>query len=314
MRRLLVASLLLTACARVQSRPEPFIMQQGATARPMRGRVTDHVIVISVDGLRPDAIAKYGATTMQRLMREGRYSLTAQTITNSKTLPSHTSMLTGVDADVHGVHWNSDKTGQFGYVKVPTVFGLAHDAGFATAAVFSKTKFHHLAAPKTIDFVKSPGKFAPLSWQSERTADYATEFLRDATPNLMFIHIAEADFAAHRFGWMSKPYGLAVREADMAIGRIIAEADARFGRGAYTVIVTADHGGHGKGHGTTHPLDMTIPWIVWGSGVQPGAPLTGIRTMDTAASALWMLGINAPESWTGKPVTSAFTSTTAANQ
>jgi predicted AlkP superfamily pyrophosphatase or phosphodiesterase len=314
MRRLVVASLLLTACARVQSRPEPSIMQQGAAARPVRGRVTDHVIVISVDGLRPDAIAKYNATNMQRLMREGRYSLTAQTITNSKTLPSHTSMLTGVEADVHGVHWNSDKTGQFGYVKVPTVFGLAHEAGLATAAVFSKTKFHHLAVPQTMDFVKSPGKFAPLSWPSQRTADYATEYLRSATPNLMFVHIAEADFAAHRFGWMSKPYGLAVREADLAIGRIIDEADARFGRGSYTVIVTADHGGHGKGHGTTDPLDTTIPWIVWGAGVQPGTPLDGIRTMDTAASALWMLGVDAPATWVGKPVTAAFAPVTAANR
>ena len=31
------------------------------------------------------------------------------------------------------------KTGKFGYVKVPTVFGLAHQAGFTTAAIFSKT-------------------------------------------------------------------------------------------------------------------------------------------------------------------------------
>jgi predicted AlkP superfamily pyrophosphatase or phosphodiesterase len=312
MRRLVVASLLLTACARVQSRPEPSIMQQGSAVRPMRGRVTDHVIVISVDGLRPDAIAKYGAANMQRLMREGRYSLTAQTITNSKTLPSHTSMLTGVDADVHGVHWNSDKTGQFGYVKVPTVFALAHDAGFATAAVFSKTKFHHLAQPKTIDFMKSPtGKLALLPWQSQRTADYATEYLRGGKANLMFVHIAEADFAAHRFGWMSKAYGLAVREADLAIGRIVTEADARFGRGNYTVIVTADHGGHDKTHGSTDPRDMTIPWIVWGAGVRPGSPLTGIRTMDTAASALWMLGVDAPTTWVGKPVTAAFSATTA---
>ena len=315
MRRFLVASVLLTACARVQSNPEPVVMQQGSATRAMRGRVTDHVIVISVDGLRPDAITKFGATTMQRMMREGRFSLNAQTISISRTLPSHTSMVTGVDADVHGIHWNSDKTGKFGHVKVPTIFGLAHEAGFTTAAIFSKTKFHHLEAPNTIDFVKSPkGKLALLPWTSERTADYAADYLETATPNLFFVHLAEADFTAHRFGWMSKTYGQAVRQADAAIARILTEADARFGRGGYTVIVTADHGGHGKSHGSTDPLDMTIPWIVWGAGVQPGAPLTGIRTMDTAATALWLLGVDLPQSWTGHPVTAGFTATTVSNQ
>jgi predicted AlkP superfamily pyrophosphatase or phosphodiesterase len=304
---LVVAALFLSACARVQQNSEPAILQQGA-ARVLKGRVTDHVIVISVDGLRPDAITTYNAPTLRRMMRDGRYSLGAQTITNSRTLPSHTSMLTGVDADVHGVHWNSDKTGTFGYVKVPTIFGLAHNAGFSTAAVFSKTKFHHLAPPSTIDRMKSPkGKLALLPWPASRSADYAIEHLRAAQPNLMFVHIAETDFAAHQFGWMSSTYGRAVGEADIAIGRILSEADARYGRGAYTVIVTADHGGHDKGHGSTDPRDMTIPWIVWGAGVQQGAQLSGIRTMDTAATALWMLGVDAPANWAGKVVSAAFT-------
>jgi predicted AlkP superfamily pyrophosphatase or phosphodiesterase len=306
MRRSYLLFAALAACSSVRTQPEPGIIQQGAV-RPARGRVTDHVIVISVDGLRPDAIAKFNATTLQQLMREGRYSLTAQTITISRTLPAHTSMLTGVDADVHGIHWNSDKTGKFGHVKVPTVFGLAKDAGYTTAAVFSKTKFHHLEVPKTIDYVKAPrGKLAILPWPAQRTADQATEYLRTARPNLLFVHIAEADVAAHTFGWMSGTYGRAVREADHAVARIIASADAQFGRGAYTVILSADHGGHDKTHGSTDPRDMTIPWIVWGMGVQQGDTLSGIRTMDTAATALWMLGVDAPQNWTGRAMSSAF--------
>ena len=37
-----------------------------------------------------------------------------------------------------------------------------------------------------------------------------------------------------------------------------------------TVIVTADHGGHGRDHGTERPEDVLIPWIAWGAGVEPG--------------------------------------------
>lgn len=303
---LLLCLTIAAACHRAETYTEPAILQQGA-ARPLKGRVTDHVVVISIDGLRPDAIDRYRAPTLQRLMREGRYSLTAQTISISRTLPAHTSMLTGVDADVHGIHWNSDKTGTFGYVKVPTVFGLAHQAGFSTAAIFSKSKFHHIAAPNTIDYVKSPkGILAVLPWPAQRTADYVDQYLGHATPNLLFVHIAETDFAAHQFGWMSGMYGRAVREADLAVARIIATADKRFGRGRYTLLLTSDHGGHDKTHGSADPRDVTIPWIAWGAGVQPGDPLSGIRTMDTAATILWALGVDRPDGWAGRAVSAAF--------
>lgn len=303
----------LGACARMQPNAEPTVMQQGAASRPMRGRVTDHVIVISVDGLRPDAIAKYELATLQRLMREGRYSLTAQTISISSTLPSHTSMLTGVDADKHGITWNKDRSGTFGHVEVPTVFGLAHDAGFSTAAFYSKTKFHHIGAPGSLDHVRGPtGGLIP--WNAGKTVGYVSEHLSQATPNLTFVHIADADFAGHNFGWMGRIYGMGVRQADQAVGHVLDAADRRFGEGRYTVIITADHGGHGKRHGSTDPRDTTIPWIVWGAGVQPGEPLSGIRTMDTAATVLWILGLETPASFVGRHVSAAFEPSVAAGQ
>jgi predicted AlkP superfamily pyrophosphatase or phosphodiesterase len=280
-----------------------------------KSRISDHVVIISLDGMRPDAIAKYGATTLQRLMREGRYSLAAQTIMPSKTLPSHTSMLTGVDVDKHGIDWNSDKTDAQGHVDVPTVFGLAKAAGWRTAAFFSKTKFHHLEVPSTLDYVRSPkGGLLTGRWSADRTSQYVEDYLETATadPNLLFVHIGEADYAGHIFGWMTPLYGEAVRQADRAVGEIIDEANDRFGLGNYTLIVTADHGGHGRNHGSADPRDTTIPWIIWGKGVQAGGALpAGIRTMDTAATALWMLGVDAPEQWIGKPVEAAFASTVA---
>jgi predicted AlkP superfamily pyrophosphatase or phosphodiesterase len=248
-------------------------------------------------------------------MREGRYSLAAQTIMPSKTLPSHTSMLTGVDVDKHGIDWNSDKTDAQGHVDVPTVFGLAKSAGWRTAAFFSKTKFHHLEVPSTLDYVRSPkGGLLTGRWSADRTSQYVEDYLETATadPNLLFVHIGEADYAGHIFGWMTPLYGEAVRQADRAVGEIIDEANDRFGLGNYTLIVTADHGGHGRNHGSADPRDTTIPWIIWGKGVQAGGALpAGIRTMDTAATALWMLGVDAPEQWIGKPVEAAFASTVA---
>lgn len=276
---------------------------------------SEHVVIVSVDGLRPDAIGRFGARTLQRLMREGAYTLTAQTIMPSKTLPSHTSMLTGVDADRHGITWNTDETDEHGHVDVPTVFGLARTAGYRTAAFFSKTKFHHLEVPRSLDYVRSPrgglltGRF---TWR--KTVGMVEDYLEHAVegPNLMFVHIGEPDYAGHLYGWMSGTYGRAVRQADSAVAEIVDEANDRFGAGNYTLIVTADHGGHGREHGSSDPRDTTIPWIVWGKGVEPGATLPAIRTMDTAATAMWLLGVATPADWVGRPVASAFASPTLA--
>ncbi|HEX7091983.1 MAG TPA: ectonucleotide pyrophosphatase/phosphodiesterase [Longimicrobiales bacterium] len=268
------------------------------------GAVTDHVVIISIDGLRPDAIERFGAEQLQRLMREGAYSLEAQTIFPSKTLPSHTSMLTGVPPEKHGVTWNSDETEERGTVQVTTVFEAAKRAGLHTAAFFSKSKFHHLQKPGTLDYTQAPNGWGHLL--ATETAEAVVRYLRFERPNLLFVHFGEPDYAGHTTGWMGPVYGWAVRRADAAVGEVLEAADRAFGRGNYTVVVTADHGGHGRDHGSADPRDMTIPWIAWGKGVQAGRLPAGIRTMDTAATALWLLGVPVPAGWTGAPVAMAF--------
>lgn len=298
------------ACARVEPVSEPTVMQQGAAASAPRGRASNHVIVVSIDGLRPDAIARFKAPTLSRLIREGRYSLTAQTIDLSLTLPSHTSMLTGVGSDQHGVTWNSNKTAERGHVAVPTIFGLARDKGFKTAAFFSKTKFEHLDVPQSLDHSEGPRR-GPTPWSSQQTLGLVQQHLRASRPNLLFVHFADADFAGHAFGWMGHTYGMAVREIDRSLAGLIATADKTYGIGRYSLIVTADHGGHDRTHGSTDRRDTTIPWIVWGAGVAQGDTLSGVRTMDTAATVMWMLGVSAPANWTGRAQTSAFDPTLA---
>src|SRR5690606_10205295 len=94
---------------------------------------------------------------------------------------------------------------------------------------------------------------------------------------------------------------------DAAVGRVLDAADLAYGEGNYTVLVTADHGGHQRGHGSDAPEDRTIPWIAWGGGVKEGRSIkTEIRTTDTAATVLWLLGVAQPTNYSGVPVTEAF--------
>jgi arylsulfatase A-like enzyme len=279
-----------------------------AAARSAAKRLSEHVIVISVDGLRPDAIGRFGARNLQRLMAEGTFSLEATTILPSSTLPSHTSMLTGTEPGTHGVTWNSEELEEHGYVATPTIFSTAKAAGLHTAAFFSKSKFQHLAAPGTLDYFQAPDGW-PGMWLAKRTVGDVERYLRHARPNLLFVHIAEPDFAGHLAGWMTSSYGWAVQEADAGVGRVLAAAGRAFGAGNYTVLVTADHGGHGRDHGSDDPRDVTIPWIAWGRGIAPAGSLEpGIRTMDTAATALQLLGLAESANAVGRPVAGALVS------
>lgn len=288
--------LTLTGCG-VEPRPlDPVPASRTA------GAVTDHVLVVSIDGLRPDAIDRFGARNLQRLMREGSYSLLAQTIMPSKTLPSHTSMLTGTKPEVHGVTWNTFDS--HAEVATPTVFAHARAAGFSTAGFFSKPKFRQLVQAGTMDHAEAP---LGRKLMATETIGAAIEHLRHERPGLMFVHIAEPDYAGHVFGWMGRVYGWAVRQSDAGLGALLEQADRTYGPENYTVIVTSDHGGHGRDHGTDDPRDTTIPWIVAGEGVAPGQVTTAINTYDTTATALWLLGVRASSPIEGVPVIAAFT-------
>lgn len=269
-------------------------------------RLTDHVILVSIDGLRPDAIAEFTAPTLQRLIREGSYTLSARTVLPSKTLPSHTSMLTGEPPDRHGVLWNTAFEDRPGTLEIPTVFGLARKRGYHTAAFFSKAKFSHLQKPGTLDYSQAPGGWFGR-WTAERTTRDVEKYLSDARPNLLFVHLPDPDVSGHSNGWMSADYGSAVLRADAAVARIMRAADEAYGRGAYTLIVTADHGGQEKDHGSADTSDVHIPWIAWGRAVQPGVlPDDAVQTIDTASTVLFLLGVDSPSGWQAKAIVAAF--------
>lgn len=266
---------------------------------------TANVVVISIDGLRPDAIAAYDLSTIQGLMDAGSYTLDARTVMPSRTLPSHTSMLTGMTPERHGITFNRSIEGKE-IVQVPTIFEIARARGYRTAAFYSKAKFRHLDRADSYDHRQAPS-FNADNWMVTRTVVDAVQYIRHRRPNLVFVHIGDTDYAGHGTGWMSYFYGLAARRADAAVEHLIEAADDAYGVGKYTVIITSDHGGHDRDHGSDAIEDVAIPWVVSGAGVEPHSQPVGVETMDTAATVLWLLGIPLPESFDGAPVLASFT-------
>ena len=264
------------------------------TPRPAINRV----IILSIDGLRPDAIALAPMPNLMSLMQTSAYSLSAQTVYPSVTLVSHASMLVGVCPSKHGVDWN-DYIPENGFALGTDLFDLAHAAGLQTVMFVGKEKLQQVTEPASLD------KFVYVNDRDlvviERLiADFPQDF------GVLFIHFPLVDGMGHVYGWLSPEQLSVAMRADEALGNLLTELDARGLRGETLLIITADHGGHDTTHGSSMPEDMTIPWVASGPGIQPKQLTTQIHTMDTAATVAFALGLPIPTEWDGVPVYEAF--------
>lgn len=269
-----------------------------------------HVLLISVDGLRPDLFLRAETPNLRSLYLNGSFSFWAKTTVASITLPSHVSMLTGVAPDGHGILWNGDLPfSKPVYPNVPTLFQVAKKAGFSTAMVAGKSKFNVLDVPGSIDF-----KYVT---PDNKTADseligHAVEILRDKQPDVMFVHLASVDSAGHAKGWGSPEQMTAIQVADACIGLLLNTLKDINRFESTWVLVSADHGGAGRSHGPEDPRSRTIPWILTGPGVRKNYDLTllgrdvDITTYDTFPTLCAVLGIKPERKLEGKFVVQAF--------
>lgn len=271
--------------------------EQARAAMSPRSGSAKRVVLVSIDGLRPDAISP-NMRGLHRLYLQGAYPHVARTIEKSATLPSHASMVTGVDVAHHGIDFNAYKP-ERGNVRFPTIFSAAR-AGQLPAAMFvGKSKLRHLLA--------RPGDahLTVVGQQCRRLVDAAMPTLRETTPGLVFLHFADPDSAGHRIGWMTDDYLTAVDHANDCLERVIETIAGSTARDSTLLIVTSDHGGHNRSHGTRLDVDRRIPWYAWGAGVRRGPIGRPVHTTDTAATVLSALGLPTPQGMQGQPVAEA---------
>jgi predicted AlkP superfamily pyrophosphatase or phosphodiesterase len=257
------------------------------------------VLIVSFDGMRPDAIAFAPMPNLLALIQISAYSLSAQTIFPSTTLPAHTSMLSGLCPSKHGVTWDDTYRPEMGYTPGTDIFDLAHAAGLRTVMIVGKEKLKQIADPATVDiFILDEKGEASIAQNAIQQMQIGF--------GVMFVHFPNPDLRGHHYGWLSPEQFQALRDGDAALGQILAALDTDGLRDSTLIIVTADHGGHATTHGTDLPDDMTIPWIASGPFIHPGLMTSSISTTDTAATAAFVLGLPLPADWDGRPVMEAF--------
>lgn len=280
----------------------PFV----AMAQPSRVK---HVILIGCDGFGAYALPEAEMPQLKKLMQEGAWSLTARSVLPSSSAVNWASLLMGAGPTVHGyTEWNSAvpeipsaDTSRFGLF--PSVFSLLKDQrpGAVSALIYSWQGIGPLLE-KAATTIRVAGKD-----NDDFCVDTAVAIIRSQKPVLTFVHLDEPDGVGHKIGHRTPEYYKELQKVDARIGRIVKAVEDAGIADESVILVTADHGGKGKGHGGKSLDEVQIPWVVYGRGVRKGRALQQpIITYDTAATIAWLLKLKTPESWRGLPVKEAF--------
>jgi len=112
----------------------------------------------------------------------------------------------------------------------------------------------------------------------------------------VFLYMVETDEkGGHDSGWMTPTYLDYINHAIGNVRRVVEAAGDE-----YTVIVTADHGGHDRAHGTEMKEDMTIPMFFLGEEFEAGRAIENVSILDLAPTIAKIMGVPAAREWEGK--------------
>jgi tetratricopeptide (TPR) repeat protein len=318
---LLTLALLLTACGT----PEP-----GPATPEVAVPEGTPVVLISIDTLRSDHLPAYGYDVVETpaidaLRRDGILFEHAYSHI-PLTLPSHTSLLTGLLPPDHGVRDN------IGYLldgervatgEIPFLPRELKARGYATgAAVSSFVLRSRMGLDDSFDFYEDSIEFRTgtglggLQRPGGETLDLARDWLRDAAggPFFFFFHIYEPHTPydppepfASRY---ENPYDGEIADADRIVGDLLAELRELGVYERAIVILLSDHGeglgDHGEDeHGvllyrTTLqvPLMMKLPDSQL-AGSTVAAPVQLVDVFPTVAA---LLDLPRPDSLAGAPL------------
>lgn len=250
-------------------------------------------LLILSDGMRPDSIENHKLTKM--LKKKSTYCMNAQTVYPSVTLPCHMSLFHSVVPERHGITTN---------IYMPPVrpidglFECLKHAGNKCAMLYNWEELRDLAKPGSLTRSEYyAGHIYGYEESNRYLCQTAKSWLKDGEIDFTFLYLGWVDGAGHKYGWNSEEYMYAVNQTcDMIADVMEALSDK------YTIIVTADHGGHDRGHGSDLPEDMTIPVFFYGSPFTPAKEISGVNIIDIAPTIAHLHKATLPAEWEGSVI------------
>ena len=248
----------------------------------------EKVILILVDGMRPDSLQTCGNAHEGRLLRTAVSSMEVRTVFPSVTLPCHISLFHSVPPQRHGILSNT-------YLpQVRPLPGLAEQlkaAGKKVAFFYNWEELRDLSRPGIL--AHSVFLSLDLGNTDRKLTDRAVAYLKSDAPDFLFLYLGITDETGHRYGWMGKEYLNAVSAAWDCIADVCKAAGED-----YSLLITADHGGHDRTHGSVDREDMTIPLIIQSrvpTVIPPDATI-----LDIAPTIAALMGVRPAPEWEGR--------------
>ncbi len=126
----------------------------------------------------------------------------------------------------------------------------------------------------------------------------ALEFIDKKNPDFVFLYLGETDeFGGHKYGWMSDEYLSYINTAMDCVRKVVQSVGNE-----YTIIVTADHGGHDRTHGTEMNEDMQIPMFFRGKNFEENKELSDVSLLDIVPTVADVMGLDISDDWEGKSI------------
>ena len=271
----------------------------------------DRVVLVSVDGLRGDALVEM--PFLSALLPTAVWTDRARSVEPAVTLPAHLSMLTGRDVTDLGVVSNvldAAAAAALIFAGVSTVFAWVDGPSDAIVGG-SLLPSADLESARALLSLR---RVVAVGLEDAAIVDAALAALSAAdAPDLLFVHLPGVDLAGHQYGWITSTgadaqlgaeYLAAVRHADAQIARLHAALAPAIASGTTALIVTADHGGgHGTGcgsapaereHCTASDGDQLVPFLLLAAGVTPRR-MTGEPVITQVAPTIGaLLGAQIP--------------------
>ncbi|UCC72528.1 MAG: alkaline phosphatase family protein [Gemmatimonadota bacterium] len=269
-------------------------------------RIEKKVLVIGIDGVRPDVLAEVHTPAIDALAAEGAFDGRIQTKAQTRSGPGWSSMLTGVWPDKHRVTSNDFTPNNYAmYPDFLTRLELI-DGQFSTFAVVDWAPLGSEASggpllSDTID-VKLDFDGNQIGYQEGdiRSVAAAVRFLENQDPDAAFVYIGYPDVAAEDHGGRSQEYHLSIENADVHVGRLVAAVRNRptYEREDWLILVSTDHGQRDEGgHGGDSPEEQTVFYLASGPSVGESALPRDVNIVDVAVTALTHLGIVIDPAW-----------------
>lgn len=265
----------------------------------------DKVVLVLLDGLRPDAIRPDVMPSLHALAARYWQAAHAVTVSPSVTVAALTSLATGVSPARH--RFTTPSIGALPGLRDLTALPhqLRQHGRQFTVVTSDLTPAQQMLAT-TLLGLSGIGTLVTGGKTPALVAERAVREVTHRGEGMTFVYLNDCDRIGHPHGWMSTPY----LEAAGALDRAVARLSGLIGLDDTLLLFAADHGGGGivpDDHDGDHPLNLRIPLIFAGRRLRDRTlSQRPAHLLDIPTTLLAALGVPVPASYEGRVLSEAF--------